>query len=174
MLIRTDILIAENIWKKQPNIEKKIKSLVKKIIPLTPLFSISEKLKSVEVSILLTSDSYIQELNKNYREKNKPTNVLSFPLIDGKKIKNGNFKKLDLESKNLALGDIAISYQTMLRESLAEHKNFEDHLAHLLTHSLLHLIGFDHEESEKDAKIMEDLEVKILKNFGIKNPYKTI
>ncbi len=167
MKIKTDIIIAEKLWKNDLNISKKIKSLIKKIIPQT---SLAELKTAIEISILLTNDTQIQELNKNYRHKNKPTNVLSFPLLDSKKIKNGDLKKLNLSSDYLALGDIAISYQTVLKESDEQNKTFENHLTHLIIHSLLHLIGFDHEQ-ERMAKIMEDLEVKILKTLQIKNPY---
>ncbi len=169
MKIKADVIIAEKLWKTQPDISKKIKALIKKIIPQT---SLSELDTDIEISILLTNDAQIQELNKNYRQKDKPTNVLSFPLLDGKKIKNGNFKKLDLHTDCLALGDIAISYQTTLQESEEQGKTFENHLTHLIIHSLLHLIGFDHEQ-EKPARIMENLEVKILATMGINNPYQT-
>ncbi len=167
MKVKTDIIIAEKLWKKDPNISKKIKSLIKIIVPQT---SLAQLKTATEISILLTNDTQIQELNKNYRQKNKPTNVLSFPLLDGKKIKNGNFNKLDLSADYLALGDIVISYQTVLKESEEQNKTFENHLTHLIIHSLLHLIGFDHEQ-ERMAKIMEDLEVEILQKMGIKNPY---
>jgi probable rRNA maturation factor len=166
MMIKTDITIAEKLWKTQPNISAQIKSLIKQIVPQTPLATI----KKIEISILLTNDKQIQELNKNYRHKDKPTNVLSFPLLDGKKIKNGNLKKLDLNRDYLALGDIVITYETILKEAKEQNKTFQNHLTHLLIHSLLHLIGFDHEK-EKDAKIMEELEIKILANLGINNPY---
>ena len=159
MKIRTEINIEEKLWKSQPQISKKIKDLVKKIIPKTPLKNLSE---TIEISILLTSDSAIQELNKNYRCKNKPTNVLSFPMID--------FSNFEAESDDLLLGDIAISYQRILEEAQEQGKTFDDHLTHLLVHSILHLIGFDH-EIEADAQKMEALEIKILKEFGIENPY---
>lgn len=166
MIIKTDITITEKLWKTQPNISRTIKSLIKEIAPQTPLAII----KKIEISILLTNDQQIQELNKNYRHKDKPTNVLSFQLLDGKKIKNGNLEKLNLNGDYLALGDIVIAYQTIAREAIEQNKTFQNHLTHLLIHSLLHLIGFDHEK-EKDAKIMEGLEIKILKSLGIKNPY---
>jgi probable rRNA maturation factor len=166
MMIKTDITIDEKLWKTQPNISAQIKSLIKQIVPQTTLATI----KKIEISILLTNDKQIQELNKNYRHKDKPTNVLSFPLLDGKKIKNGNLEKLDLNGDYLALGDIVIAYETILKEAAEQNKTFQNHLTHLLIHSLLHLIGFDHEK-EKDAEIMEELEIKILKNLGIKNPY---
>ncbi len=165
-MIKTDIIIAEKLWKTQPNISSQIKSLIKQIVPQTPLATI----KKIEISILLTNDKQIQELNKNYRHKDKPTNVLSFPLLDGKKIKNGNLQKLNLNTDYLALGDIVISYETLSKEAKEQNKTFQNHLTHLLIHSLLHLIGFDHEK-EKDAQIMEELEIKILANLEISNPY---
>jgi probable rRNA maturation factor len=169
MTVKTDITIADKIWKTHPNIANKIKSLIKQIVPQTSLSTI----KKIEISLLLTNDKQIQKLNKNYRQKDKPTNVLSFPLLDGKKIKNGNLENLsELEQQYLALGDIVISYQTVLKEATEQSKTFDNHLTHLLIHSLLHLIGFDHKK-KKDAEIMENLEVKILANFGIKNPYYT-
>jgi probable rRNA maturation factor len=165
-MIKAGIIIAEKLWKTHPNISRQIKSLIKQIAPQTPLSTI----KKVEVSILLTNDKQIQELNKNYRHQDKPTNVLSFPLLDGKKIKNGDLKKLDLTTDYLAIGDIAIAYQTVLKEAKEQNKTFENHLTHLLIHSILHLIGFDHEK-KNDAEIMEELEIKTLANLGITNPY---
>ncbi len=167
MTIKIDVIIAEKLWKTNSDISKKVKSLLKEIISKT---SVAKATKKIELSVLLTNDAQIQELNKNYRAKNKPTNVLSFPLLDGKKIKNGSFAKTKFVGDELALGDIAIAYQTVLKEAGEQNKTFEDHLTHLLTHSLLHLIGFDHIR-KSDAEIMENLEIKILKEMGIGNPY---
>lgn len=168
MKININLITEEKLWLNQDKlIAKRIKSLLKKIIPQTPLQKI---IGNIEISVLLTGDKKIQELNKNYRNKNKATNVLSFPLLDSKKIKNGNLQKLDLNNELLVLGDIILSYKTIKKEAEEQNKNFDDHLTHLLIHSLLHLIGFDHENS-KDAKIMEGLEIKILSEMKIKNPY---
>lgn len=166
MAIDVQILINEKLWR-QKITSRQIKALVKKIIiNLDPIFSNNHS----EISILLTNDQNIQELNKNYRSKDQPTNVLSFPLIDGKKIKNGNLKKLTIQNAPILLGDIVIAYQTLLKESQEQTKSFEEHLTHLLIHSILHLIGYDHIK-DSDAKIMENLEIKMLKEMGIKNPY---
>jgi probable rRNA maturation factor len=170
MKIRTDININEKLWKKDSSISKKIKSLIKEIVPQTPLKSLPKNIKEIEISVLLTNDEQIQELNKNYRQKDQPTNVLSFPLLDGEEIKNGDLSKLEVLDDCLILGDIVISYQTILRESEEQQKDFDHHLTHLLVHSLLHLIGFDHID-DSDAKVMEDLEVDILAEMGIKNPF---
>jgi probable rRNA maturation factor len=170
MKIRTAVNINEKLWRQDAEISKKIKAVIKKIIPQTSLISLKESVKIIEISILLTSDEQIQELNKNYRGKDKSTNVLSFPMLDGKKIKDGNFFNFDWDFDELLLGDIVISYQRVLEEAKNEGKKFDDHLTHLIIHSILHLIGFDHEEDE-DAKKMEKLEIEILANLGIVNPY---
>jgi probable rRNA maturation factor len=170
MKITTDITINEKLWKKDANISNKIKSLIKEIIPQTPLNSLPKTIEDIEISILLTGDDQIQELNKNYRKKDPAPNVLSCPLLDGTKIKNGDFSKFQMAGDYLALGDIVISYQTILRESSVQNKTFDHHLTHLLIHSLLHLIGFDH-ICDLDAKTMEELEIKILAKMGVENPY---
>lgn len=110
--------------------------------------------KDCEVSIILTSDKKIRQLNKKYRNIDKPTNVLSFETGD-----------------DYLLGDIFISFETVEKQAREENKSFEDHTAHLVIHGLLHLMGFDHIE-EKQAQEMENLEVLNLKKLGIKNPYK--
>ncbi len=113
-----------------------------------------------EVSVVFTNDAFIQELNKQYRHQDKPTNVLSFPLPGD-------------PFKNEALGDIIISIKTIQKEAEQQGKTFEDHLQHMLVHGFLHLLGYDHEEAH-EAEAMENLEVEILKDLGISNPYKEV
>jgi len=114
----------------------------------------------VEISLLLTDDAGIRALNRDWRAKDKPTNVLSFPapMVPG------------LPGLR-PLGDIAVAYETVAREAEEERKTFEDHLTHLLVHGLLHLLGYDH-ELEAEAEIMEGLEVKALASIGIADPYR--
>ena len=171
-MIKVDINIADPVWKSHLNISKKIKSLYKEIAPKISLIAINKKF---ELCVLLTNDKQIQELNKLYRKQDKPTNVLSFPLFDGIKIQNQDFSNIHQNaefnnSKYISLGDIIVAHQTILTEAENQNKTFDDHLSHLLIHSLLHLLGFDHEK-KKDAKIMEDLEITLLKSLGIENPY---
>jgi probable rRNA maturation factor len=104
------------------------------------------------VTILLTGDSRLRALNRDFRGKNKTTNVLSFP------------GSLDYA------GDIAIAYGVTGKEAKAAAKSLADHAAHLVVHGVLHLAGYDHERP-KDALVMEPLEVKILKRLGIADPY---
>jgi probable rRNA maturation factor len=126
---------------------------------------------TLEIAVSLVSDSEIKKINSHFRKKNKPTDVLSFSNLDEKLINKVGIVKAVGSAKYLLLGDIVISYETVKKESLAQKKNFRNHLSHLLLHSILHLIGHDHEQ-EKAAKKMENLEIKILKKLKIKNPYK--
>jgi len=103
-------------------------------------------------TILLAGDRKLRALNGDFRGKDKPTNVLSFPA-------GGDYA-----------GDIAIAYGVTRREAKDAGKDFADHASHLVVHGVLHLAGYDHERP-KDAKLMEPLEVKILKRLGIADPY---
>ena len=124
---------------------------------------------SAEINILLTDDTRIHELNKSHRGIDKPTNVLSFPSFEPHEIFSVNIGNESLEP--MVLGDIALSYETIQKESLAQNKTFDHHLIHLAIHGVLHLLGFDHEKDE-DATVMESLEVKILSSLKIPNPYQ--
>ncbi|WP_046861643.1 rRNA maturation RNase YbeY [Microvirga massiliensis] len=112
------------------------------------------------LSVLLTDDAAIRELNAAWRHQDKPTNVLSFPApatMPGPGPRH--------------LGDIALAFETMVREAETEGKTLQDHLSHLVIHGVLHLLGFDH-EVEAEAEIMESLEVAALRSLGIADPYR--
>lgn len=112
-----------------------------------------------EISLVLSNDVFIQTLNREYRGKNKPTNVLSFE--SGMRPTKG---------QPWLAGDIIIAYETVVREAIEQNKTFEEHFAHLLIHGVLHLQGEDH-LTEREAKRMESKEVKIMKSLGYANPY---
>jgi probable rRNA maturation factor len=122
-------------------------------------------LHDIELSLLLTNDLEIQTLNATYRNKNKPTNVLSFPLHDPEILDT-----ITSASYPIMLGDIALSLETIQKES-TEKASFLHHVSHLLTHGMLHLMGYDHEE-DLEAEEMEALEIEILQQMGISNPYQ--
>tara|TARA_B110000305_G_scaffold193898_1_gene217678 strand:- start:1326 stop:1880 length:555 start_codon:yes stop_codon:yes gene_type:complete len=163
--------VLENIWWENiinKSFEKKLKLIVEQIIKNNKVLGFKNKFS---ISILFTGDKKINQLNKKFRKINSPTNVLSFPSmpID---INTNNFLDLDFNS-SIFLGDIVISSDTLIKEANNEKKIEEDHLIHLFIHGVLHLLGYDHETSY-DAKIMETLEIKILKCLNINNPYKEI
>ena len=104
----------------------------------------------------LTKDE-IQDMNKRFAGKNKPTNVLSFPSNE------------DL-TEEWFLGDIAICSELIIEEAISQGKETQDHLIHIFVHGVLHLLGFDHEE-HSSAERMESLEIRILKKIGVADPY---
>ena len=118
-------------------------------------------------SILFTSDEEIHALNREWRDRDKPTNVLSFPMLE-----RTDLVHLDPEGPPEMLGDIALAHGVCAREAAEKGVSLADHAAHLLVHGLLHLAGHDHELGEKQAEAMEDLEVKVLARMGIADPYR--
>jgi len=115
----------------------------------------------VEISILLADDDAVRDLNRTWRGKDKPTNVLSFPVAD-QPLQPGLPRPL---------GDVVLAYDTLVRESGEQSKRFEHHFAHLLVHGTLHLLGQDHETGEAEADAMEALEIRALHALGVPNPY---
>ena len=119
------------------------------------------------IGLLLTDDRHIQILNRNFREINTPTNVLSFPEYDAKTLKNEISLHHDSE---IFLGDIAMSREQIVNESAKYGIKFFDRCSHLFVHGVLHLLGLDHME-EKARTEMEQTEIEILNKFGINDPY---
>lgn len=114
---------------------------------------------SSDVTIVLSNDTTVQELNKTYRQKDQPTNVLSFPLMAPQDLYGS------LESSYL--GDIILAYETVFSES----PELFNHTSHLMVHGLFHLLGFDHID-DAEADVMEKKETEILTLFSIPNPYE--
>ncbi len=117
-------------------------------------------------SILFTSDDHIQSLNREWRGKDKPTNVLSFPMLE-----RGELMGLIGQGPPVMLGDIALARGICAREAEGKAISLEDHAAHLIVHGLLHLAGFDHATSDEDADKMEAMEIAALAKMGIADPY---
>ncbi len=114
---------------------------------------------TAELSILLSGDAEVQALNNDYRGKDKPTNVLSFPAGDE-----------GAAGRPRLLGDVVLALETIEREAAAQSKPLTDHLSHLTVHGVLHLLGHDH-ETETQATAMEALETEILSGLEIDDPY---
>ena len=117
-----------------------------------------EEISKCSINLKIMNDKSMQRLNKKYRSKDIPTNVLSFANEDISKSITGN------------LGDIAISYEFVKRESDELDIDFHDHMIHMLIHGVYHILGFDHNNNKK-AGVMENKEIKLLKKLNIRNPY---
>jgi probable rRNA maturation factor len=117
--------------------------------------------------ILFTSDDEVHALNRQWRERDQPTNVLSFPMLE-----RSDLLALAPDGPPELLGDIALAHETCVREAAEKGISIEDHAAHLIVHGLLHLAGYDHELGEEQAEAMEALEVKALALIGVADPYE--
>jgi probable rRNA maturation factor len=154
----TEVLVVAACWQEAPDAE----SIIQRAIAAAAE-SVDADVGEAELAVMLTDDSGIRTLNGNWRGIDKPTNVLSFPALqpEGAR-KPGDAPRM--------LGDIAIAYQTTRWEADEEQKPFRHHLSHLAVHGFLHLIGYDHEK-DADAEAMEALEIEILAQLGIPDPY---
>ena len=117
-------------------------------------------------SLLFTTDEEVHILNKEWRGKDKPTNVLSFPMLERE-----NLLDLTSDGPPEMLGDLALAYETCAREAGEKGIALADHAAHLIVHGFLHLAGHDHVDSEEQAAAMEKLEIEALAILGIADPY---
>jgi probable rRNA maturation factor len=154
-VITLDIMIEAGDWGRLEDAEALAQKAAQAALAVT-----YEADGDYEASVMLTDDAQIQELNRTWRAKDKPTNVLSFPAPEQPGATGPRH-----------LGDIALAYETLVRESEEESKELAHHFAHLMVHGVLHLLGYDH-EVEAEAEIMEGLEVKALATLGIADPYR--
>lgn len=152
MALSIEILHESDLWSEIPDIEDLSKNILNYA---TQFVDIDDAL----VSLCLSNDVAIKELNKKWRNIDKSTNVLSFPSASS------------MNFDNIILGDIIISFETVQHECLNENKSFQDHFTHLLIHGFLHLLGYDHIE-EDEAIEMEQLERDILAGLNISDPYE--
>lgn len=118
------------------------------------------------VSVLFTSDEEVHTLNREWRDRDKPTNVLSFPMMEREEL-----LELASDGPPAMLGDIALAHGVCSREAAEKGIALEHHAAHLIVHGLMHLAGYDHVHSDAEAEAMEKLEIAALAKLGIADPY---
>lgn len=126
---------------------------------------LGEAERRIELSVRLTGDEQVRALNSQWRGKDKPTNVLSFPMADERDLTLAN-----VAEQELLLGDIVLARGVCEREAADKHIPVERHAVHLLVHGTLHLLGCDHHD-DRDAADMEQREVRALARLGIADPY---
>jgi probable rRNA maturation factor len=152
--IAVDILVEAGDWPP----ESELDAIVSRILAAAVKDTRPALAKGSELSLVFTDDASIRALNQRFRDMNKPTNVLSFPGVPA----GTGFGPL--------LGDIVLARETVYREAEAGGLTIEAHLAHLILHGFLHILGYDHED-EAEATAMERLETAILGGLGIADPY---
>jgi probable rRNA maturation factor len=121
----------------------------------------------VEISVRLTTDEEVQTLNAQYRQKDKPTNVLSFPMVQADLLDTIDQNSDDGE---VLLGDIVLAHGVCASEAIERKISLEDHATHLIVHGTLHLLGYDHME-DHEAEAMERIETDALAALGLQDPY---
>ena len=119
----------------------------------------------LEVSVRFTSDAEVHALNRAYRGKDQPTNVLSFPMIEPDMLDHST------AAPELLLGDVVLAHGVCAGEAAGKGIAVADHATHLVVHGLLHLLGHDHETSDQDAEMMEAAERRALARLGLPDPY---
>ncbi len=133
----------------------------------TPHAHLADSGADIEISVRLTDDGEVQALNRQYRHKDTPTNVLSFPMVQPDLI-DGLANSDDGE---ILLGDIVLAWETVAREAGEKAIPAADHARHLIVHGLLHLLGYDHEQGDAEAAIMEEIETAACARLGFADPY---
>ena len=135
-------------------------------LSVSPFADLIDKQVSVEVAVKLSDDEEVQGLNASYRGKDKPTNVLSFPMVQPDLLQSLE----NSDDGEALLGDIILALETCRTEAGDKDVSLERHVTHLIAHGTLHLLGYDH-QNEAEAERMEELEVKALASLGLGNPY---
>jgi probable rRNA maturation factor len=163
MAIRIPVTIEEPAWSGAVAMpSRRVGRIVRRALK-----SACPGLDGATISVLLTGDAQQRILNREWRGKDTSTNVLSFPALE---ITAGETPEPEFEGVPLELGDLALAYETCAREAREQGKPLEHHLDHLVIHGVLHLLGYDHVD-DRDAAVMEPLEVSILAGLGIPDPY---
>jgi probable rRNA maturation factor len=156
LAVEIDLLVEGGDWAPEGELEAMVHGAVEAVIAETGAIAP----EGSELSVVFSDDAHIRELNAQWRGKDKPTNVLSFPAFP---------PKLGAALPPL-LGDIVLASETVIREAALEGKDVRHHITHLLIHGFLHLLGYDHETGE-EAEEMEAVERRALARLAIPDPY---
>ena len=161
-------LEADEEWDSRSSWEELARKAAEAAIAESAFPELSTSERPVELSVTLTSDERVRELNAKWRNRVKPTNVLSFPMADELDLGRAN-----VSSMELLLGDIVLAHGVCEAEAAEKGVPLEQHATHLMVHGMLHLLGYDHHE-DSEAADMESREVRALHRLGIANPYEVV
>jgi probable rRNA maturation factor len=159
-------LEADEDWDSSRSWEPLVRKAAEAAIAESGFPQLAESSRPVELSIRLAGDEEVRGLNAHWRGKDKPTNVLSFPMAEPYEL-----EQADEDGPAIMLGDIILAHGVCEREAAGKGVSINQHATHLVVHGTLHLLGYDH-EAEADAAEMESREVRALARLGIANPYE--
>lgn len=159
-------LEADEEWDSSSSWEPLVRSAIEAAVAESAFPQLATSARNIEVSVLLTGDDEVRRLNAEWRDKDKATNVLSFPMIDPNDLHGTKFA-----DREMLLGDIVLARGICAAEAAQKEVTIEEHATHLLVHGTLHLLGYDHHD-EREASEMEGREIRALGRLGIANPYE--
>ena len=164
ILVETD---SSEEWDSSTNWPALVRRAVEAAVAHSDFADLIEAALPIEVSVRLTSDADVHALNRDYRGKDKPTNVLSFPMVEPDLI-----DQIAIGGEGeLLLGDVVLAHGVCTVEAAEKNIPVEHHATHLVVHGTLHLLGYDHETGDDDAEAMEAVERAALAALGIADPY---
>lgn len=156
-------------WPETLDWEARASEAVVAALRFTPYAMLADAAPLVEIAVRLSDDAEVQQLNRDFRGKDKPTNVLSFPQVQTDLLD----MLANTDDGEILLGDIVLAQETCAREAVEKNISFADHATHLMMHGALHLVGYDHQD-DVSATRMEEIEVKALASLGLANPYADV
>ena len=159
-------LEAEEEWDSSSSWEPRVRKAAQAAIAESAFPELGKTGREVELSVRLASDDEVRALNAEWRRKDKPTNVLSFPMAEAYEL-----QEADEDGPTIMLGDLILAHGVCEREAEEKGISVEDHATHLVVHGTLHLLGYDH-QAESEATDMEAREIRALARLGIANPYE--
>lgn len=165
LVVETDI-IAGN-WPSGPDWPAVARAAVAAAVAQTPHADLDSAVMAIEVAVRLTDDGEVHTLNRQYRGKDKPTNILSFPMLSADML----VQMANTDDGEVLLGDLVLAAETVQREAEAKAWTPEQYVAHLIVHGTLHLLGYDHEDNEAAADHMEALERAACAQLHLPDPY---
>ena len=172
--INLDVIVESDDWVEKVDFDAQkvafeVRDLVFSYVAQEVEHEVLALAKELNVNVCLSNDEEVWKLNREFRGMDKPTNVLSFANIDDEEFWDG----LETGEESKDLGEIILAFETLEREAFEKGISVYAHYVHLLVHGFLHLLGFDHVEDD-DAEVMEEMEIEILREFSVENPYKDV
>ena len=157
-----DLVVINTGWNEETNWDALLTRGATEALRHTPYATLLDAGLLIEIAIRLDSDAAVQVLNRDYRGKDRPTNVLSFPMTPPDEL---------AQSPEPMLGDIILAHGVCAREAAEKSVPIADHATHLVVHGVLHLLGYDH-DGDEDAEVMEAIERRVMAELGLHDPYE--
>lgn len=159
-------LDADDEWDSSRSWDDLVRGAVQAAVAESAFPHLTTSERPAEISVLLTGDEEVRRLNAEWRDKDKATNVLSFPMVDPEVLRQAT-----IAGPELLLGDIILARGVCEAEAMEKGVSIDNHATHLLVHGTLHLLGYDHHDDAEAAE-MERREIRALERLGIANPYE--